>query len=322
VLNIDEIERLSVTSLGDDYWNDIVNNITTNINQLINKNLIEKLLTQHIDVDFILNIESDENMENDLNAYASQISDNRYQIVIGKKLLILLRHYSYKIIDYPLIFPEIKRNDSNKKQLNIISDAIFYYWMDFICLHEWSHIVKGHLNYKDYLNNKSQPFYEFNILQNDNNDIYLEVDADRFAGRILLGRFGLSINKLKKHIESDTETLISNFNIGMLYLFDIFHFISNENHEDSHPTPFYRMIILLTSLAEALHMNNKILDISEDKFATITQSIIFNFTLEYGKDYNLDPEKIKKDFPDFLQKYLMFIKDIKLEQYQIIKQSI
>lgn len=321
-IDLSHIEK-AAAQVGDEYWKDIRENITHNFYQIIgNDALTNAILKYKIDVEFSLDNDTMTKVENDPNAYAKMLSDKKYEIAIGKKLLILLRHYSYKIIDYNTIFPDLIRNDDNREILRKISDAIFYYWMDFVCLHEWSHIVKGHLNYVHrYPSDIYAAYYEFNVNQNQQDNIlYFEIDADRFAGKLLLGRFVLSLQELKKHFNFETESLLLAFNIGMLYLFDLFFLLSGHKRE-SHPAPFDRMVLLNTAFSEALYLYPSLLDnMTEQKLMELTQESFNIFFKEHGEDYaRLDYNELIKGVFDLLDGYKQFLRNVELSKYQILK---
>lgn len=168
-IDLNEIGNFDVCKFDDRFWNHILKNINELNNTIFNENELNKYLKVPIRINFSFF----RNIDNEPNAFAEKINDIEYNIVLGKKLIILLMQNAYKLVDNYYIY-----SDLNRKQIDLmhnISKISFYVWIDFICLHELSHICRSHL--KD--NGK---YFTFNkdLDKNDNN-IYYEIDADRFA---------------------------------------------------------------------------------------------------------------------------------------------
>lgn len=309
-INIDDIEKLTVSRLGIEYWNNIFMNVTHNINQIIKNDLSDRYLKYPIDINFYLN----QDIPNDPNAYVNKISDKKYNIYIGKKLLILINHYSYKIIDDNMLFNDFDRNEANAKLLSTFSSIIFYLWMDFVCLHEWFHIARGHLEYHN------KPYYEYNILSEHNNeDIFFEVDADRFAMKLVTKRFMSSIKNIKLFVKNkDDKYIIDNFITAMIYLFDLFFLLKGENKRSSHPSPLERINIIIPSIVEAMH-NQQMLTISEEELVKLLNQKITVFILRHGKEYNINPEKYAVDMKNLIEGYFTFFHNNNIVKHQILK---
>lgn len=308
-INVDDIEKLAVSDFGIEYWNNIFKNVKHNINQIINNDLSYRYLKYPIEIDFYLN----QNIKNDPNAFVEKIADRKYKIHIGRKLLILVNHYAYKIIDENLVFKDIKRNEENKEMLSTLGMAIFYYWMDFICLHEWFHITRGHLEYDN------KPYYEYNILSEQNKeDLFFEVDADRYAMKLVTKRFASTIKNLKTIIDKEDEILIENFIITMMYLFHLFFLLNGKNKRGSHPSPLERINITIPAIAESMH-NQNTFTISENKLNELLMNNIIFFVLEHGRDYKISSKKYGTDAFSLFDNYFVFLREKKIEEYQILK---
>ena len=308
-INIDDIEKLEIANLGIEYWNDIFQNVKYNVNQIIKDNLAHMYLKYPIEIDFYLN----QNIKNDPNAYAEKISDRKYNIHIGRKLLIVINHYSYKIIDEKLIFKDIKRSEENKEILLNLASSIFYYWMDFICVHEWFHITRGHLEYYN------KPYYEFNILSEQNEeDIFFEVDADRFAMNVIAKKLASNMKNLKTIIKEEDKVLIKNFTMAMMYLFHIFFLLNDKNIRGSHPSPLERINIIPPSIAESMH-NQNTFTIPENELYKLLMDNVSLFISKHGKEYNVNIEEYKTNFLKLLNNYFLFKKEKKIEENQLLK---
>jgi hypothetical protein len=308
-INVNDIEGLPVANLGMEYWNDILRNVKHNANQLINNKLSDRYLKYPIEIDFYLY----QNIKNDPNAYAERIFDRKYNIYIGRKLLILINNHSYEIIDKKLVFKDIKRSEENREILLNLASAIFYYWMDFICLHEWFHITRGHLEYYN------KPHYEFNILSEQNEeDLFFEMDADRYAMKLVTKRFAATIKNLKTIIDIEDRVLIENFIMAMTYLFHIFFLLNGENKRGCHPSALERINTILPAIAESMH-NQNTFKISEHELGELLLKKIEQFTLENGMEYNINSKKYEADTVSLFDNYFAFLREKKIEEYQILK---
>ena len=204
-------------------------------NQIINNKENDLYFKRKINIDILL----DRDILNDPNASVYKIDDYNYEIVIGKKFLVLLNYYSSEIVNKNLIFNKIDRIEVNEEKLYKINSLIFFFWTQFIILHEWAHIVNGHLDLKNF----SDPYYEFNstIKTNNESDIFLEMDADKLAGQLLINQFLIILNDLEIEFQEDKITLIDNFHKIMYHLFDMFFRIHEKNIKSSHPSYYDRI---------------------------------------------------------------------------------
>lgn len=313
LIDINKIEKLHNENISDEEWNDILFNISHNINQIIKNKDFEKYLKRKIDINIILN----QNIENDPNAYVNKIDNNDYEIIIGEKLLKVLFYYSYEIINENLIFEKVKRNEVNQEKLYKVASTIFYFWVHFICLHEWAHIVNGHLDF----NNSNVPYFEFNNNNNISDDsILIEMDADIQASKVLIDEFLDSLKILKKEIGESNIILIENFHIMMYYLFDLFFRINGKNIRNTHPSNLDRMISLSIIFDEKLIKKEKLLKIQKEKLKNIGNQAIFKFTIKYLKDYKLNKNKLMEDFNNLTDAYFKFL-NTELNQYKIFTET-
>ncbi|MDN5067968.1 hypothetical protein O8C94_04145 [Aliarcobacter butzleri] len=257
----------------------------------------------------------DRDIVNDPNASVYKIDNYNYEIIIGKKLLALLNFYATQIVNDILIFSKIDRIEENTEKLHKICNVIFFFWTQFIILHEWAHIMNGHLELKIF----SDPYYEFNanIKANNESDIFLEMDADKLAGQFLINQFLIILNDLEIELQEDKITLIENFYKIMYHLFDMFFRIYGKNIRTSHPSIFDRIHAISTIFGEQLIARKDLLKMSEEKLEEIGNKSIFEFTI-YLENYNLDKSKLLSDFEENYDKYLKFIEDIELDKYKIL----
>ena len=308
-INVDDIEKLAVSDFDIEYWNNIFKNVKQNVDEIIKDDLSHTYLKYPIEINFYLN----QNIKNDPNAYAEKISDGKYNIHIGRKLLTVINNYSYKIIEEKLIFKDIKRSEENREILLNLASSIFYYWMDFICLHEWFHITRGHLEYYN------KPYYEFNILSEQNEeDIFFEVDADRFAMNVIAKKLASNMKNLKTIIKEEDKVLIKNFTMAMMYLFHIFFLLNDKNIRGSHPSPLERINIIPPSIAESMH-NQNTFTIPENELYKLLMDNVSLFISKHGKEYNVNIEEYKTNFLKLLDNYLLFKKEKKIEENQLLK---
>ena len=313
MLNLNKILELHNQQMDTNYWNDILKDIYLCTNQIINNKENDLYFKRKINIDILL----DRDILNDPNASVYKIDDYNYEIVIGKKFLVLLNYYSSEIVNKNLIFNKIDRIEVNEEKLYKINSLIFFFWTQFIILHEWAHIVNGHLDLKNF----SDPYYEFNstIKTNNESDIFLEMDADKLAGQLLINQFLIILNDLEIEFQEDKITLIDNFHKIMYHLFDMFFRIHEKNIKSSHPSYYDRIHAISTIFGVELLEKKNILKISEEKINEIGNESIMEFAILFLKDYNLDKTKLLSDFDETYDKYLKFLKDIELDKYKILE---
>ncbi|WP_323659396.1 hypothetical protein [Aliarcobacter butzleri] len=80
-----------------------------------------------------------------INASVEKIGTNHFSIKIYPNLIKELIYHSRFVASYSKIFTKIDRN--NYCELEVLMDYIVFIWLDFILLHEFQHIMLGHLNH-------------------------------------------------------------------------------------------------------------------------------------------------------------------------------
>jgi len=306
------MDELSKSIRESNYWNDIFMNVTHNINQLIKNEYSDRFLKYPIEVVFELN----QDIKNDPNAYAKRIGHKKYEIVIGKKLLTSVYDYSKDIVYKNLVFANITK--SNKLLSDKISLIIFYFWMDFICLHEWAHIVRGHCEYV----NKEKTYYEFNINSKEDsstNNLYFEIDADKFSTRYFTGKFSLCIDQIKEIGILDDNIIMLEIMTSMLYLFDLFSQLHDGNKIGSHPLPINRIVVFVSAVIETVNLKKDLFKISLNELVDLQLKCINRFILRNNHSLVIDKNKILFETMSLNKRYLSFIKEIEIDKYKILK---
>lgn len=288
-LNIDKIEKEYIENFDIKYWNNKLTKINDLLNQFLNNEYGNKYLKYKINVKLSLN----QNIENDPNAYSNKIDKNNFEIVFGRKLLLLLDYYSHEIFNYELIFDKIERIPKNEEKLYKLVDFTLESWIYFIFLHEWTHILNGHFEYES----------------SSKNDMYIELDADITAGKILIALFASNLSDFQKDFQEKDICLIENFNIIMFYLFDFFFEVKEINIRNTHPSIHDRMIALLTTFTETFYVKNNLFKISQNEFFEIGMKSILKFMIYHDKKYKLNKNDITKDFESLTSGYFSFQKE-------------
>ena len=159
------------------------------------------------------------------------------------------------------------------------------------------------LNFCDIFSNFSDPYYEFNstIKTNNESDIFLEMDADKLAGQLLINQFLIILNDLEIEFQEDKITLIDNFHKIMYHLFDMFFRIHEKNIKSSHPSYYDRIHAISTIFGVELLEKKNILKISEEnnttKYNLISKNLVINtgnksLNIELNTNSNINLEKI------------------------------
>jgi len=160
--------------------------------------------------------------------------------------------------------------------------TIFYYWMEIVFFHEWSHLVRNHFN----LLTKSASFNEFGVNSNNlsiEKRKCLEIDADRFAGKFLAGITTLTFDELKKLLDENNNEILQ---IIVKLVYNLFYLLKTQS--DLYPPFLLRTIILLSGLQEAKYQNEKIFNFID--LNNLEQIVIKTLMIESW----LNQEDIKK----------------------------
>lgn len=302
-------------------WNKIVSIIEMNINQIIKNEYMNSLFKLPIEIDFLYD-KASKYEEQTPNAFASpvDIENQKYQIILGHKLLEALRYHSWELIHNTSILPDLPREEKNKELFLILSDTIFFFWVQFICLHEWAHIVRGHLNYghqyicKNYAIKEWEKDSDFSFAAIK---FYCEIDADRLAGKMIFGYFTLFINQFKQLFNSTTEKAVYDFSLFMIYLFNLLFNLGEKRRSKNHPAPHERMLLFIVALQEGLHIDQTKIDLSEQKFQKITQQALIDHYNFHFDEYNIQIYEFF-DINPILNKYYQIMQEQRLDQYKLL----
>lgn len=213
---------------------ELYQNIENNIYD--NAELYKKASNNLVDVSILFEIKTTQCKE--INAYAETIERHKiYKITLLKNLVLALFGYASEISENITSFSMSFTTTDKEK----IRDYLFYFWIDVVCAHEFSHIIYGHT---DFL---MTALCEFPSEQQHVDMIYLEAEADAKAAEIVLARLSTVIDKLEYLYKdsSTTQEKLSDF-ISMMILF--FRFLGEFDiaNYTTHPTPFQRSFIFLS----------------------------------------------------------------------------
>lgn len=191
-----------------------------------------------------------DNLRHEKNARARIVSDSSYKIILDAGLVAWLFDLSKTIIhDCPLIFYDIDR--ANDVELDKAAAVLFRLWMNFIVLHEWSHIICGHhkfsLDKTLWLEIPTLDIPTTSKLTNAQR-ICLEAEADAFAIKFLATFHYFSWRIMSEELYGDLfrrKRVAYDTLIGLILLFEAFETINprNQDKEATHPLPDQRIFI-------------------------------------------------------------------------------
>ncbi len=253
------------------------------------------------------------------NAYAKILENNSYEMVFCPHLLTLIDGLSIELTNrYKEYFSIIgKKNifyDKNKR--DILQKNINQYLINHIFYHELFHILRGHLKYVQNIKslNIILEFEENHEKIVDN--LYLEVDADKYASiNSLLGSFEIfeNIKKLGFNINEVFNIIF----ISMNELLYIFHLLNNEpKTRKGHPILFDRTVFFNHYFMEALN-EPKIKDVLEKNnvdYAQIDRLNVLSFAL-LTKKYQIEKLFNQNDILNLEKEYSNFLRNTKLDCY-------
>lgn len=208
------------------------------------------------------------------------------EIKVNKQLLFLINsHLTKKYLSDSLMFNDIAE-ELIRKSFNSIRELV----IEFIILHEISHIYLDHLKIKN--DNEKYEYYKESI----------EFDADRRAANLLFGKF---LMKIKKSGIKDYKPLIEKF---IYFLFEVIYIIYQQNKDNCNYSDLdilKRMTIISTAFAETKFkdINQEITDIPISEIKEIIIDSIMNFMLIINTNFKITKSE-KLDLKTFVKPYL------------------
>lgn len=184
------------------------------------------------------------------NARARIVSDKNYKIILDAGLVAWLFDLSKTIIhDCPLIFYDIDRNDEDNTDQ--AAAVLFRLWMNFIVLHEWSHIICGHHKFsldKTLWLEIPPPETSLTPKLTNAQRICLEAEADAFAIKFLATFHYFSWRIMSEELYGDLfrrKRVAYDTLTGLILLFEAFETINPRNQDKAatHPSPDQRIFI-------------------------------------------------------------------------------
>jgi hypothetical protein len=302
-------------------------------------------------------------IDNDkFNAVATKKED-RYYIGINWGSVLILYDLFQRIMTSPKIFPHI--GDASKEEIKKIYNPLITEFsklilsndldrglgpkdverkshaatltslaIGFLFLHEYGHILNGHIDLKGNLFNS----FSLSEMENDSNSFTplnsqtIEVDADRFATTFSIWFLDMSNHKnfesdtsaaekfCLSHFEKQLETL--SFAIYSLFrIFDHKTHTLDEMQKKSHPTEVIRLDMYFLVMHSILHhrLGNKVNEIMaktivnvENAFLEISESFIEANYLNVGYT------KMQKEFLSLILKNWNTLREC-LESYAYMK---
>lgn len=227
-------------------WQDIFQNLKANADTYLSS---EQIRNKYKNPNTTITFRVDD-MNHKINALVKKTSDNTYDILILAGLVGELNNFSKQAIStYPNLFKHIDRQDQQKTTL--ASSYLLYLWLDFIFCHEWAHVLCGHLDF----HNEVNEWYELANEEfspkviSDLTTQALEAEADSYATKFSLARFSTYWEALSKDLYpiSSEHVALSDYIMAMLILFQSFEEIRIKSKKpiNTHPSPFNRAFIFL-----------------------------------------------------------------------------
>ncbi len=191
-----------------------------------------------------------DNLRHGKNARARIVSDYNYKIILDAGLVAWLFDLSKTIIhDCPLIFYDIDRK--NRVEVDKAATVLFRLWMNFIVLHEWSHIICGHHKFSRdkalWLEIPPPDQLSSSKLTNAQR-VCLEAEADAFAIKFIASFHYFSWRIMSEELYGDLfrqKRVAYDTLIALILLFEGFESINprNQDKEATHPSPDQRIFI-------------------------------------------------------------------------------
>lgn len=296
------------------YLQEIKKNLT-NLDFILSKEIFKVIPTYEFIYD-----KNSEYEEDEANAFVKCLDyeNHKYQIILGDKLFKYLYNY-VQSIEINNIFKDTKFNIDMKYKYS----SILLIWFNFICCHELSHIINGHLLF---LKNKYPKKYlsEFNMVETIDKELskdilMLEVDADRLASLLSVYFFSFSIKRFSKFFRLKNKDSIYIYSSSIIYLFDALDELNNrEDFRVTHPSALERMTLINPILSESFLNYNFTSKYKTNKY-------IYDSLKEYAiKSPNVNIKRLESILTEGLigYEYDKFITDVNLKQYNYLKENL
>lgn len=316
MLNKDEYKELLKESFSIDEVSWYIKNIKNNFDDFKKVFPFEDTLKEQITYNFrIDDLGEYEIYSPNAAAKCLNFKTKEYEVIFGRKLLTYLYNYAYQRINIDNIFRNKIYKDEDKKYFY---STIIQSWADFICLHELSHIINGHLEYMKLTRNKND-LSEFNITssideESQHDTLMMEIDADNFATLLSMYKFTYSFERYKEIFKLSVEETIYSYCSSIIYLFDALYQLNGDNRKPTHPSPIERMTLISPNMYLAFE-NNELMskyNISKDKLKKIIYYTLRDYFLKIHPNTSIN--KITKIINDGLlgYEYDNFIKEDKI----------
>ena len=314
-------------------WNDIYKNIYINTDKVLNYGIKELCKNPNLTINFKIDTEEKYFKKDEINAFAKICDEENYSIVLSKKLIQLLSHFSRKIIDYEFIFSHIKRVEENRQILMELADFAFYIWIQSIFFHEFAHIVRGHLA-TNYRKSRIKTWYEisnYEVNKKLKKEYIksLEADADKWGSTFMLGNAYLILEEMfKKHYKNQNEEdYLYDYILTIVLMYDLFERLEHKVREEfnesdfDHPHPEYRALISLLILGED-HLQNKVFtSIDSQKKMSIVMKAIQTYFLEFRQFSNTRYSKQMLGWVNFINKTRKILEKHKINKKTLFKKK-
>lgn len=252
------------------------------------------------------------------NACAKKSGLNKYQIYICPHLITDLFRFAHYIAGYKGFRLENIENDRHT-----FAQHLMYSWLYFISLHEYAHIILGHI---DYNSSTASTLYEFMDLESLSDDKLIisqgmEFEADATAAILFFSSFMETKDGIKnsyKYSYTDSDLIFDNL-LGLNFLCYFFEIRAGGKINGTHPLGKERATFFNGSILHNKEKLNKIINI-KDFDLDLLNSLAY---IEYMQFCGITKEnEIIENLKSFLQKMNLFDESKVLElfkPYRLIK---
>lgn len=196
------------------------------------------------------------------NACAEKVGTNKYEIYICPLLIKDLFRFAFYIAGYRGF-----RIQKSEKDLNMLAFHLLFNWLYFISLHEYSHVIMGHNDYK--ASTKSQigfeqastisEYIDTSMLTSDEliASQGMELEADSTAAELFFATILTVENHIKSAYENEYkfEDIIYDYLLGINFLFYFFYISRGDSKSRTHPLGSERALFFQGSI---LHSKDKL----------------------------------------------------------------
>jgi hypothetical protein len=297
-------------------WKEVFSNVRENVDTYLSSEEIRSTYRDpNTSVEFVV-----DDLCHSVNAFAGKVAVNSYRIRICAGLAAYLRESAIETIESGWVFKDQSSSDPVLRSRLI--DYLMYIWLDFVCFHEWSHVICGHQS----VGSSGEQWSEFEVQRDAKGKLppevnqRLEAEADAYAAKFTLARFSTIWQGLAQEIYAKAvpEMVLRDYLMSVLLLFRAFEKIDRKDcAERSHPEPIDRAFVVHSFMMGEFSGIPGLPSLGKEEVETIFSGVLLEFYLSHLglNSETLLPRLLQS--AEFMASVDDMLKKLKMHQYRV-----